>query len=292
MTQLSLLATQCVNQFTVGIDYDGSSAELQHHEIDANIYATSIIGFTKFSQDLLTALSGKEIKIHIVANQEGSFKLLVVIGAAIEIYGRIVGILDYHGYTPEEIGKLYNLYSKKVIGYIQEYHGRTHDILECIDWDDFPEQEKDIIRNVITSNKTRSGLDDFTKPFERNGYDKIMVEVNGEEIFSITRDQRESFKYKQPDVIIEEEFREKVKILYLSPELTEWKFQGVKEFWAEVKDEAFLARTKNKLPSELRGKYYIVSGIKRTIKKEGATKGSTTWEINNAFEDQQEHSLQ
>jgi len=53
----------------------------------------------------------------------------------------------------------------------------------------------------------------------------------------------------------------------------------------------YLART-NKLPSELRGKYYIVSGIKRTVKKEGATKGSTTWEINNAFEEQQPHNLE
>ena len=292
MTQSSLLPTQCVNEFTIEIDYDGINPELQVHEIDANLCATSIIGFAKFSQELLTALYGKDVTIRIVASREGSFKILTKIRSAIGVYGGIVGILAYHGYTEQEVGKLFNLYSKNIIEYIQEYHGRTHDILECIELDDLQAQEKDILKSVVANNKARAGLDDFTKPFERNGYDKITVEADNEEVFSITSDQREYFKYEQPDIVVEEEFRERVKIIYLSPELTEWKFHGTKDFWAEVQDEEFLARTKNKLPSELRGKYYIVSGIKRTVKKEGATKGSTTWEIHNAFEEQQSHTLE
>lgn len=287
MTQLSLYPSDSCN-FTLNIDYDGNG-ELQRHEIDAAAYSISINGYAKFLRELLTAFSGQDIEIHITAHEDASFKsCLKVIGRFFECYAVVASILSFHGCNPNDIGNYILHYGNEIISKVAKYNGKTNAIiLNFIDDKLLPEAIKTAIINVISSNKARCGLDDFASPLDKRNYERITIYVPNAAPCCIEKTQRPAFKYTPPDLIEEVDFQEVVTILYLSPELTEWKFQGEKAFWAEITDENFLTRTKNKFFSELKGKKYVASGIVRTVKKAGAKKGKTTWIINRAVEVQE-----
>lgn len=292
MSQLTLFEPESVS-FIFAIDYEGTG-ELQQNEIDANSYAISISGYAKFITELLTSLTGKNIEVHIKAHEEGSFKSFVKIACRnIFIgYSSIASILSFHGYNYNDIQNAVMLYSKKIISTVIEYNGKTNlMIMRIIEDKLLPEPVKEMIKKSLSNNKIRCGLDDFTSPLDRHGYKKITVSTNDGNFYVIQEAQRPAFKFTPPDIIEEKYFSETVSILYLSPELTEWKFQGKKEFWAEIKDNDFLTYTKNKLFSDLKGKKYAVSGIIKTIKKAGAKKGKSTYTIHKAIEVQHPHNL-
>ena len=291
MTQLSLIQPKEIS-FNLAIDYDGLG-ELLQNEIDATAYATSISGYTKFLKEVLSTISGKDIEIYITSHQEGSFKSILKIGFNIFVgYSAIASVLSFHGYNFDDIKNIAISYSKEIIQNIIKSSGDTNDIIKKIQNNkNIPESAKNILIDIITNNKARMGLDEFTSPLDKKDYEKITVSTNQENIYTINKDDRKAFKYTPPDIEIEEKFTEVVTILYLSPELTEWKFQGKKMFWAEVKDKDFLNQTKNKTFSQLEGKRYAVSGIVKTIKKEGASKGKSFWSITKATEIQETYEL-
>ncbi|WP_300710563.1 hypothetical protein [uncultured Desulfovibrio sp.] len=292
MTQLSLFPQEFYN-IALNIDYDGNG-ELQRHEIDATAYSISINGYTNFLKELLSAFSSQDIQIYITAHENASFKsCLKVVGKFLECYAVAASILSFHGCNPSEIGNSIIYFGNEIISKVAEYHGNTNAIiLHFIEDRLLPEPIKESIIKVVSSNKARSGLDDFTSPLDRIDYDRITISAPNVAACNIVKAQRFAFKYTPPDLIEETDFEEIVTILYLSPELTEWKFQGEKAFWAEITDEDFLNRTKNKLFAELKGKKYVASGIKRTIKKSGAQKGKTTWTIEHAVEVQEPYQLE
>lgn len=292
MTQLSLLSHDS-NHLIINIDYDGFSADLQRHEIDAKSYAISIGGYSRWLHEFLSELFGKNIEIFVVANEEGSFKaVLKSAWRVVAGYSVMAGVLTFHGISFEDIEKFLISVQKQIVELISDNEGDTEQIIFKINNDkDLSDDLKQLLIKNISNNKARKGLDYFTKPLERHGYEKIKVSTRDEYSFSIYNSQRVAFKYIPPDVVIEEPFSQTVRILYLSPELNEWKFQGTKDFWAEVQDQDFLDRTKNRLFSELQGKYYIVSGTTKTVRKEGAKKGTTTWAIYKVSELQEIHTL-
>lgn len=292
MTQLSLLRHDS-QTILINIDYDGFSADLQRHEIDARFYAISIGGYSRFLHEFISRIAGRNAEIYIIANEEGSFKTVIkLVCKTVAGYSILASILSFHDISARDVEKYIISLQEKIVELIAEHKGNTEKMIENVDSSTlFPDELKEIIKNIIRNAKARKGLDDFTKPLERLGYEKIEIYTRDEYSYTIYNNQRDSFKYTPPDIIIEEPFRETVRILYLSPELTEWKFQGTKDFWAEVQDVAFLDRTKNSLFSELQGKYYIVSGTAKTIRKEGARQGTTSWTINKVSEVQEFHSL-
>lgn len=276
MTQLSLLPPGFCN-FELSIDYSGDG-ELQRHEIDAAAYSISINGYARFIKELFFAFSGQNIEIYISAHESSSFKShLNIAGKFLSAYAIFSGIMPFHGYNATDIGNLILHYGKEIISKVAEYDGMTKAIILNFTEDELlPYNIKKSIIKIISNNKARSGLDDFTSPLDRQGYEKITVSTPDGDSYFIDKTQRPAFRYIPPDLIEETNFQEVVTILYPSPELTEWKFQGEKAFWAEITDEDFLNRTKNKVFSELKGKKYVVSGIRRTVKKAGAQKGKTT----------------
>lgn len=294
MTQLSLI-DEYKNQFSdfYTIKYDGNSDDLQSHEINARLYANSIGGYVKFIQSISHELIGKNVEIYILKNDNGSFKTIIkIVGNSFLYISAAAGLLSWLGIQPNDISNYIIEIQKKIVQYVIDSKGITDEMIKLIYIDaSAPEEVKNILYNIVRNSRTRKNLDDFTSPLDRKGYNTITVLNNHNKSFSINDEQRKAFKFIPPDIIEDDFFKENVRILYLSPELTEWKFQGTKEFWAEVTDEHFLSRTKLKRFSELSGRYYVVSGTRRTIKKYGAKKGITTWIIDKVSDMQVSYSL-
>lgn len=292
MTQLNLLDHER-SAISISVDYDGISADLQKHEIDAKSYAISVGGYSRFLHEFIHELSGKTIEVYVISNEEGSFKtVLKIVYNSIVGYSVIASILSFHGVNAGDVERYIISAQEKIVNLIADSAGSTEKILNKITNDEsLSEELKKILKKIITNTKARKGLDDFTRPLERSGYEKIKVSTREDCSYVIYDSQREAFKYTPPDIVVEEPFRETVRLLYLSPVFTEWKFQGAKDFWAEVQDFEFLDRTKNRLFSELQGKFYLVSGTAKTVRKEGARKGTTTWIINKVSELQEIHTL-
>ena len=102
--------------------------------------------------------------------------------------------------------------------------------------------------------------------------------------FKITSNQRQAFKYTPPDLTSEESFHEVVSVVYLSPELTKWQFQGSKTFWAEILDKDFLNETKDIAPSDLKGRFYSVIGTRIVVTNNGKIKGKPKYTVTKAIE--------
>lgn len=279
--------------FTIEVRYDGSDDELKKHEIDATLYSFSIAGYTKFLSEIANSFSTHGVEIYVSAHGAGSFKTIIKVSwNAFLGFSAITSVLGWFSITPQSIGEVFVLTQDKIIMLIDDCKGNTEAIVnKVLSQDTTSDDFKKFFVTLVKNNKLRKGLDDFTKPLLKTGYDEIHVSSDNETSFTIQKNQRESFEFIPPDVVIENQFSETVKILYLSPELTEWKFHGRKDFWAEVKDIDFLNKTKNKLFSELQGKYYKVSGTVRTTKKEGAQKGTTHWVINKVSDFQEAKPL-
>lgn len=292
MTQLSLLDHES-NAISISVDYDGISADLQKHEIDAKSFATSVGGYSRFLHEFIREITGTTVEVYVVSNEEGSFKtVLKIVYNSIVGYSVIASILSFHGVNAGDVERYIILAQEKIVNLIADNEGSTERILNEIMYDNtLSEELKSVLKKIITNTKARKGLDDFTRPLERSGYEKIKVATREDCSYVIYDSQRGAFKYTPPDIVVEEPFRETVRLLYLSPVFTEWKFQGTKDFWAEVQDSEFLDRTKNRLFSELQGKFYLVSGTAKTVRKEGARKGTTTWVINKVSELQEIHTL-
>lgn len=294
MTQLPLYDNFEKNFFELlTIRYDGHSRELKGHEINARAYATSIGGYAKFLQAIASAAIGKDIEILVITNENGSFKTVVKIaGKAAVGLSVIASLLSWLEIRPHDIKNYVVALQEKIVELIVECDGKTSDIIKKIESNDNLDGDaKGLLIKIIENNKMRKGLDEFTSPLDRIGYDIIEIANTDNKSFEINAGQRNAFKFTPPDVIVEEPFKETVRILYLSPELTEWKFQGTKDFWAEVTDQTFLDRTKDRRFSELQGKYYQVSGTKKTIRKEGAARGTPTWIVDRVTDVEEFHTL-
>ena len=272
------------------IRYSGTSEDLENHEIDASAYAFSISGYAAFTKKTIESLLGKEVKIRIVAHENGSF--LDVFNISWDTVYKVGGVLAIASWLGID-GKLIYRGSKKILLAIQkkiteliiESGGSTDTIIrEIYNSENLSLEEKDSLVNLIKDNEVRKGLDGFTSPLDKNGYEKIEVSNEEEDSFSVTSSQRYAFKYIPPDIIEEEPYQDTVSIIYLSPELSKWKFQGKRIFWADVYDEEFINKTKDKKFSELKGRQYFVSGIKTTTRNDDKIKGTPSYTIEKATE--------
>jgi hypothetical protein len=281
------------------IKYSGEDYNLANHEINAQLYARSIKGYANFLEFITNRIFAGNVEIKIVGHKEGSFEsILSVIGDIITYTGSIAGILAWIGITPTTLykstHKLLIYIQKKIVELIIRHKGNTDKIIEAIyRIDALSEDEKAKIADIIKNNHIRKGLDDFTSPLDKSGYESIKIYNRDDDSLSITSSERSSFKFTPQDTIYDDDFNDNVSIIYLSPELTEWKFRSKagSEFWAEVYDIDFLNRTKVKSSSALNGKFFYISGRKRTIKKFGAKKGKTTWTIEKAIEADEQGTL-
>lgn len=51
-----------------------------------------------------------------------------------------------------------------------------------------------MIVGIIKDNEVRKGLDSFTSPLDKDGYDKIEISNKDEDMFHVTTAQRPAFK--------------------------------------------------------------------------------------------------
>lgn len=253
MTQLPLsneFGGQCSER--IFIRYSGTDYYLKNHEIDATSYAVSISGYAIFTKKTVEALLGKEVSVRIAAHQQGCFlDVLNVSWDTIYKVGGILAIASWLGVDAKSIGratkKVFIALQKKITDLIVVYSGDTDEIIkEIYSSPSLSMEEKDIIVGIIKDNEVRKGLDSFTSPLDKKGYDKIEVSNEDNEGFQVVASHRPAFRYTPPDIIEEEFYQDTVSIIYLSPELSKWKFQGKRIFWADVYDEEFLKNTKNK----------------------------------------------
>lgn len=279
------------------IRYSGTSEDLSNHEIDASVYAISISGYAAFTKKTIESLLGKDVKIRIVAHKNGSF--LDVFNVSWDTVYKVGGVLAIASWLGID-GKLIYKGGKKILVAIQkkiteliiEASGNTDDIIRIIyNAEELSIEEKDALVSIIKDNDVRKGLDGFTSPLDKNGYEKIEISNEDEDSFSVTSSQRYAFKYTPPDVTEEEPYQDTVSIVYLSPELSKWKFQGKRIFWADVYDEEFLKKTKDKKFSELKGRQYFVSGTKTTVRNDGKIKGTPSYTIEKATEVPEQFSI-
>ncbi len=279
------------------IHYDGTSEDLINHEIDAVAYSLSISGYAAFTKKIVEALFGRDVKVRITAHKDGSFlDIFNISWETVYKVGGVLAIASWLGIDAKLIGKgvkkVLIAAQKKFIDLIIEANGDTDAIVRSIySIEELTQEEKDLVVSVIKDNDVRKGLDTFTSPLDKIGYDKIEVSNDEQERYQVVSSQRQAFKYIPPDIVEEEPYQDTVSIVYLSPELSKWKFQGKRIFWADVYDEEFLNRTKGKKFSELKGKSYFVTGMKRIVRSDGKIKGTPAYTIDKAIEVPESMSL-
>ena len=277
----------------ISVKYDGSNPLLSEHKIDALDLSISIGGYTRFLQSISDDLFNTSIQIVFVDNEDGSFK--AVLGTTIKsigLIGSICGILNFFGIDSDDIGTAVKDIQHAIVEEIKEVKGNIDLLISRIDNDSYlSDEEKEQLIEAMKNPKFREGLDDFTNPLDGPGYYSISVSNEEEETFSITKQDRKFFKYIPPAEEHIEFFDDLVEIIYLSPELNRWQFQGRIEFWADVLDQSFIDNTKNKKPSELRGVRFEVYGRKITTRKIGQKKRTITWIIDSVKEAQKQMLL-
>ena len=70
---------------------------------------------------------------------------------------------------------------------------------------DLSDEQKNHLISVLNDSRARKGLDDFTSPFDSDGYDSIEIFTDNSAPLILVRGQRNFFKYAPPDEIIEKE---------------------------------------------------------------------------------------
>ncbi len=272
------------------IHYEGSDEGLATHEIDAIAYATSIKGYSIFVQKIVESFLGTDVKIRISAHQRGSFiDIFSLSWETVYKVGALMTIASWLGVDAKCIKGNFSTVliaiQNKFFSLIIDANGDTDIILRYIySSGELPKEEQEQIASLIKDSDIRNGLDSFTCPLDKQGYDRIIVSDILKYSAQITSAQRHAFQYNPPDVKIEELFQDTVSIVYLSPELSKWQFQGKKIFWADILDENFLNKTKDKKFSDLKGKRYFVSGIKYSTIRDGKVKGKPMHTIDRVVE--------
>lgn len=287
MAQLSLGDSFEYNfQEKLHIKYEGENPELIQHEIDAITYAISIAGYSKFLTLISSKLFERDIEIRISANKPGSFEAMVIVLGSV---GSIASILGWCGIKPSDLKQGFKTFiiaiQKKIVGLLVKNKGDV--TLVSKDIDSIPELteiEKDVIKKLISDNDFRKSLDDFTSPLDRRGYTNIEIANDNRESLNVSSVDRQIFKFVPPDSIEEESFHDIVSIVYLSPDLPVWQFKGQRLFWAEIMDEEFLVKTKNKKPAELKDKKFSVMGSKIITTKGRSGRVSFSWVIDKIYE--------
>lgn len=129
MTQLSLLSHDS-HAILINIDYDGFSADLQRHEIDAKSYAISIGGYSRFLHEFILGIAGRNAEIYIVANEEGSFKTVIRLACKTIVgYSIFASILSFHGISASDVEKYIISLQEKIVELIAENDGNTEKII-------------------------------------------------------------------------------------------------------------------------------------------------------------------
>ena len=119
MTQLNLLDYER-SAISISVDYDGISADLQKHEIDAKSYAISVGGYSRFLHEFIHELSGKPIEVYVISNEEGSFKtVLKIVCNSIVGYSVIASILSFHGVNAGDVERYIISAQEKIVNQIQ-----------------------------------------------------------------------------------------------------------------------------------------------------------------------------
>ena len=272
------------------IKFSGTDEQLLEHKIDAISYATSIKGYVVFTTKIIEAFLGHNVKISVVAHKEGSFgDIIDAVWQRKDEVGYAIAILDFCGVNLKTITKyssrllvaLQNAFIKLII----ENDGITELIVSKVNSSsELSHIEKEHLINFIKEDELRNSLDEFTSPLDKNGYNNIVVSNESNDEFKITSNQRQAFKYTPPDLTSEESFHEVVSVVYLSPELTKWQFQGSKTFWAEILDKDFLNETKDIAPSDLKGRFYSVIGTRIVVTNNGKIKGKPKYTVTKAIE--------
>lgn len=279
------------------IKYDGTDDALAKHEIDVFAYTSSITGYVLFTRKTVEQLLGKNVNAKITAHKEGSF--LDVINITWDTVARLndlAGIAAFFGISAPHIKKsakkILIAMQRKIAELIVIHSGNTYEIVNSIENSkELPTEVKYALKKIVKDNEARKGLDSFTSPLDKNGYDEIDIYDEENDRFKILSTHRQAFRYTPPDEVFEEPYEDIVSIVYISPELSKWQFKGKRTFWANVSDDDFLKRTKDKKFSELRGRAFSVIGVKTSIMNDGKIKGTPTYTIDKATEVPEQISL-
>jgi len=270
----------------ITVKYDGVNPLLIEHKIDAFDYVTSIGGYAKVLKSLSADLFDTSIQVSIVAEDEGSFETVVSTTVQlVGLVGSICGILSFFKIDADDVLGALSGIQRALVEEIKNAKGNIDLIVNrIVHSEELDDDEKNKLIDAIYNSGFREGLDDFTRPLDGNGYYSIQVSRHSDENFSISNKERMYFKYVPPAEEHTEPFDDQVEIVYLSPHLNRWQFQGRIEFWADVLDVDFIRLTKDKKPSELEGVKFNAFGRKIITRKAGQKKRTNTWVIDSIKE--------
>lgn len=292
MDQAELLPHEFFSK-VLTIVFAGDSRELQEYEIDASLFAGSLQGYANYVKSLSRDVLGVELEVTLVASNDGSFKAgLKILGQVATCTATVFSILMFFGIDARTIGDAFTEVQSTIIQNIKESDEGVHGLIERIRHsNELSKEEKELLINSLLSSEIGESLDEFTKPLNRIGYENISIYFGKSKKVEIMKEDRRHFEYVPPAEESIEFFKDEVEIVYLSPELNRWYFKGTRSFWAEVLDNDFVRKTKDKKPNELKGQKFYAVGRRIISRERGSRRRRTDWEIDSIEEVQDQHKL-
>ncbi|WP_173082063.1 hypothetical protein [Fundidesulfovibrio magnetotacticus] len=275
------------------LEFSGGSPVLSAHQIAIREYARSLAGYDFFVRHIAREMLRTDVNICVSAQKSGSYEshlhaFIDTIGAV----SSILGILSFFGVSAKSVREALSRLQAVIVRKYKHYSGDMQQyIAELAEYSILSDGDKDMLLKALENEPFLEALDDFTSPLDSDGYDMIRVVGGGEELFAVSKADRQFFKFVPPAGEKTEDFEDTVELLYISPELIKWKFKGQETFWADVLDVSFLEATGNVRSTELKGVKYDCQGRKVLRRKRGSKKWISTYYIDKIEERQQQMSV-
>ncbi len=265
-----------IDEFSDGIPsemrlhYDGEA--LARHTFDAELYATSLIGFSSSFRKAHKIVCGVGPKIQIRGEREGGLSSLIQLlidnqeaAQAINIYAEL---LQNVVWTAAGVSVMVPRLYLKILDLIKRAGGKREEILKKISDMEIGQNIKSALIQLINDRKFRKGLDDLTLFLCSEGMDYVDIEMVGGEKYRIRKEDRPAF-VEQPEDETNVEIDDKiVSVIYPSALRTKWRFLiDGKEYWAEITDINFLREMNDKSLEYFEGIEFSATVETKTIKK-------------------------
>lgn len=275
------------------ISYSGHSPVLSSHKIEIREYVASLGGYGGFVGHIAKEILRANVTVSVASEQGGSFESFVHV--ALETIGTVssvLGILSFFGFSAKGMGEALSRIQSGIIEKYIKHYGNIKELIEDINNSpDLADEDKVKLIRALSDEHFMESIDNFTSPLDSEGYNQIKVRNREVELFEVVKSERDYFKFVPQAGEEIEFFDDIVEILYLSPDLTKWKFKGREAFWADVLDRKFIETTGNVKSTELKGVKYFAKGRKVARRKEGGKKWFTTWYIDKIEQQHEQLSM-
>lgn len=254
---------------TINLVYIGEATE--HHSIDAELYARSLLGFGKSFKRVNKILLGKITRLEVYAEKPSSFKGVLDYVLSPDGQAEIafwLAIMSFFGIDAKSLKKVPLMLFGFLIDLIKKGKGKGVQIRKQIEMSNLEKEVKNKILQLIESNEFRRSLDEMTYFLQSPALEEMQIIQSDVVSININKNERPYFVAQPEDEVLIESDDKVVSIIYLSPEKSKWQFKsGASQFWADVLDIHFLQIMKDKNLDEIVDLKFMATVEKTTIKE-------------------------